>query len=148
MDNKMLKIFLFMVIIIIIILVWKNSELFTDNITNIEQIIKNSDLKNLRWDYLRDGSIIELNDMTGKLYKMAIQNKNLENIIKTKLIQIYGEIKLNTELKKFLLFNNLIGQNNLPIFINESDSVILQNEIKILLITMEKQNYNKIKNII
>jgi hypothetical protein len=148
MDNKMLKIFFFILVVLIFSLIWKNNEFFTDDKLIIEKIIKNSDIKKLKWNYLRDGSIIEINDITGKLYKMTNQNNNLEKIIKSKLVEIYGEIKINTELKNFLLFNNLINNENLPVFINESESVILQNEIKILLLTMEKSSYNKIKNLI
>lgn len=146
MDNNLFKIFLFISLILIITCIWKNPELFSNNNKNIEEIIKNSDIKKLRWNYSIEGKIVEINSLVGKIYKLASQNKKLENIIKSKLVDIYGEIKINPELKSFLLFNNLINQENLPIFINESESVILQNEIKILLITMEKSQYDKIKN--
>ena len=77
--------------------------------------------------------------MTHKIFNQTKNNQELLEKIKLRLIDIYGEIQSNEEMKKFLKFNNLINDEGLPIFINESPEVLLLNEIKILLITLPKE---------
>ena len=54
------------------------------------------------------------------------------------MIEIYGEIENNNELKMYLKFMNLINENAMPSFINECDEVLLNNKIKIILVTLPK----------
>jgi hypothetical protein len=83
--------------------------------------------------------IIKIYEMTHKIFNQTKNNQELLEKIKLRLIDIYGEIQSNEEMKKFLKFNNLINDEGLPIFINESPEVLLLNEIKILLITLPKE---------
>ena len=77
--------------------------------------------------------------------KKALINPELRQIIDAKDVEIYGEIKNNPNLKNYLLFNNLINAESMPIFINEADEVLLTNKIKIILITMKKSDLQLLK---
>ena len=97
----------------------------------------------IRYNYRYDN--IKIDEMTGKLLKQAKNDPEIKKKIKSKLIDVYGEIKNNQELRDYLKFNNLINDDNLPIFINESDDLELANEIKIYLITLPKKEFEKMK---
>jgi hypothetical protein len=115
---------------------YKYKEKFNDE-KKISQIILASSGNKFRYNYKYD--IIKIDEMTHKIFNQTKNNQELLEKIKLRLIDIYGEIQSNEEMKKFLKFNNLINDEGLPIFINESPEVLLLNEIKILLITLPKE---------
>ena len=80
-------------------------------------------------------SIIKMDESVGKIVKKALLDNDLKKKIKDKIFLIYNKIQANDELKTYLKFINLINEDGLPIFINESESVVLANEVKIILIT-------------
>jgi hypothetical protein len=97
---------------------------------------------------VRKYNILEVDNKTFKIWK-SIKNdekqiKNLNN----RLLEIYKEIKLNEDFKNNLLFLNLINKEGFPIFIKENKDVLLQNQIKIFLISIPYEEYNKIINLI
>ena len=57
------------------------------------------------------------------------------------MVLIYNKIQNNNELKTYLKFINLINENGMPIFINEAESVVLANEVKIILIVENNKSY-------
>ena len=145
--NDTIKITLGFVVIVIIILFtyyknYNNNNVESFNLVNLNKQIDIDINNNLRYNYKYN--IIQIDELTFKLFKIAKKDKQLLKIIKKKLIKIYGEIKKNGELKSFLKFNNLINNDGLPIFINEHSDNLLLNEIKILLITMPKKEFELI----
>jgi hypothetical protein len=95
---------------------------------------------------VRKYNILEVDNKTFKIWK-SIKNdekqiKNLNN----RLLEIYKEIKLNEDFKNNLLFLNLINKEGFPIFIKENKDVLLQNQIKIFLISIPYEEYKKIIN--
>ena len=95
---------------------------------------------------VRKYNILEVDNKTFKIWK-SIKNdekqiKNLNN----RLLEIYKEIKLNEDFKNSLLFLNLINKEGFPIFIKENKDVLLQNQIKIFLISIPYEEYKKIIN--
>jgi hypothetical protein len=95
---------------------------------------------------VRKYNILEVDNKTFKIWK-SIKNdekqiKNLNN----RLLEIYKEIKLNEDFKNNLLFLNLINKEGFPIFIKENKDVLLQNQIKIFLVSIPYEEYKKIIN--
>lgn len=128
-SNNLFRIFLFLLIIVSIYCLI-NKEKFSNN--KIQFSLETSN--NLKYDYKYD--IIKIDEQSNTIFKLAKDDEQLMNQIRLKLVEIYGEIKTNPKLKNFLKFNNLINEDGMPIFINESPDVLLFNEIKILLITL------------
>ena len=97
---------------------------------------------------VRKYNILEVDNKTFKIWR-SIRNdekqiKNLNN----RLLEIYKEIKLNEDFKNSLLFLNLINKEGFPIFIKENKDVLLQNQIKIFLVSIPYEEYQKIINLI
>ena len=86
-------------------------------------------------------SIIKIDEAVGQIVKKALVDNNLKKIIKEKMVLIYNKIQNNNELKTYLKFINLINENGMPIFINEAESVVLANEVKIILIVENNKSY-------
>ncbi len=118
------------------------TEKFTEQPITIEKAIGNIKSNNLRYGHKIN--IIRLEELCYQIAKKAIQDRKLFESIKASVIKIYGEIQQNNQLAEFLKFNNLINGEGLPIFINESPDVLLANEIKIILITMNQNDFEKI----
>lgn len=121
------------------------SENFTDT-TNIKITVDKA-IESVNPDKLRYGhsiNIIRLEELCSQIVKRAKKDKILFENIKQKVIKIYGEINNNKKLADYLKFNNLINNENLPVFINETDDVYLANEVKIILITMNKNDFENL----
>jgi hypothetical protein len=97
---------------------------------------------------VRKYNILEVDNKTFKIWK-SIKNdeKQIQNL-NNRLLEIYKEIKLNEDFKNNLLFLNLINKEGFPIFIKENKDVLLQNQIKIFLISIPYEEYKKIINLI
>jgi hypothetical protein len=126
-----------------------NSENFGEsndnpNNTNItvDKAIENVNPNKLRYGHYIN--TIRFEELCYQIVKKAKKDKNLFETIKQKAIKIYGEINENEKLAEYLKFNNLINNENLPVFINEAKDVYLANEIKIILITMNKNDFENI----
>lgn len=133
-NNKL--IILGLILGLIVLLIRNNLELF-GNIQTVEpeQIIKqlNSkdiirDITKLNYDHLK------IDNQAWAVTKIALKDKNLRNLIEKKSLWVYEKIGSNDELKTYLKFMNLIRDDGMPIFINESEEVLLNNKIKILLV--------------
>jgi len=105
------------------------------NLGNIIKKIESNEVINYKYNYSYNP--VSVDELTNMIMKKAREDINLMNKIKSKLVNIYGEIKENGELRNYLLFNNLINLENMPIFIDESAEVLLFNEIKILVLTLD-----------
>ena len=97
---------------------------------------------------VRKYNILEVDNKTFKIWK-SIKNdeKQIQNL-NNRLLEIYKEIKLNEDFKNNLLFLNLINKEGFPIFIKENKDVLLQNQIKIFLVSIPYEEYKKIINLI
>lgn len=118
------------------------SEKFTEKILTVEKAIDN-----VNHDKLRIGhtiNVIRFEELCYKIMLKAKKDKKLLESIKQKVIKIYGEINRNKNLANYLKFNNLINNSNLPVFINEVQDVVLLNEIKIIVLTMNKNDFENI----
>ena len=107
-------------------------EKFSEN--SIENKIRKINSNNLNYGHKYD--IIKINEITNKLVYLCKYNEQIKASIKTKLVDVYSQIKQNDELKNYLKLMNLINDSGMPSFINESDDLSLFNEIKILLVTL------------
>ena len=152
-KNNLFKIFLFGVIVILLIdkrhkfiflliLIFgfityneNNIERFSEN--TIENQINKIDTVKLNYGHKYD--IIKIDELSNKLVYLCKYYEQLNKTVKTKLVDIYKEIQQNNELKNYLKFINLIDNNGIPLFINESPDVSLFNQIKILLVTLPKK---------
>ena len=79
---------------------------------------------------------IRIEEDTQKLLTLTKQNSELKQKIENKYTEAQLLINNNCDIKKFLIFNNLIDINGEPIYKvnNMSNDVILYNKIKIILI--------------
>ena len=119
-----------------------STENFTENKLTVDKAIDNINPDKLRIGHSID--IIRFEELSYKIMLKAKKDKKLLELIKQKIINIYGEIKRNKKLANYLKFNNLINDSNLPVFINEVPDVILLNEIKIIVLTMNKNDFENI----
>jgi hypothetical protein len=143
-QNQLLKIFLIITLVLIIIfLIIYNYDLesFTDiNKEPIDKVLNSINIKKL--NYSKSFSQNIFNDKAYQLTKKALKDNELKKIIESKMIEIYGEIINNESLKQYLKFINLINEEGKPIFMNESEEVLLLNKVKILLIVMNNNINN------
>ncbi len=121
--------------IVLLAICYRNKEKFV-NENKLSEIILKSSSDNFRYNYKYD--VVKMDEMTYQVFKETKNNPQLLEKIKSRLVEIYGELQSNEDMKKFLKFNNLVNDEGLPIFINESPQVLLLNEIKILLVTLPK----------
>lgn len=133
------KVAIFLLILIGLFYLSCSSEEFTESELTIDKMIENIDTEKLRFGHYID--IIKFEELSYKILNKAKKNKKLLEIINQKAINIYGEIKKNKNLANYLKFNNLINSSNLPVFINEAPDMYLLNEIKIILLTMDKNDF-------
>jgi hypothetical protein len=136
---------LFLVIIgllSLIIIKYYCAETFANNDSNLYNIIQ----KQISEPYYYDRLLVD--ELSFKLYKKAINDNKLKNIIKTRVFSILSNLKDNEKLRNYLLFNNLINEDNMLIFINEYQENVLLNEIKIILVLMNKNDLEQIKKLL
>ena len=138
-TSKILVYIIFIILILYIFLQDKNESFIYPSI--------NLDIKVNKYK-VRKYNILEVDNKTFKIWR-SIKNdekqiKNLNN----RLLEIYKEIKLNEDFKNSLLFLNLINKEGFPIFIKENKDVLLQNQIKIFLVSIPYEEYKKIINLI
>jgi hypothetical protein len=120
-----------------------NANANTNNINiTVDKAIENVNPDKLKYGHNID--IIRFNELCYQIVKKAKKDRNLFTTIKQKAIKIYGEINKNEKLAEYLKFNNLINNENLPVFITEAEDVYLANEVKIILITMNKNDFENI----
>jgi hypothetical protein len=141
-KSILVSILLFFIIIYIYIDTQKIHECMSITNNELYELITEIHNDNLRYNY--NYNIIRVGKLTEYITKLALKDLKLKKIIKLKNIEIYGEVLCNIELKNYLLFNNLIHEDGIPLFINESESVILSNQIKILLIVMPQSLFDSI----
>ena len=157
-SNNLFKIFLLIslfliykthkkmgLILTVCIVLWyfsSTSEKFTEKILTVEKAIDNVNHEKLRIGHTIN--VIRFEELCYKIMLKAKKDKKLLESIKQKVIKIYGEINRNKNLANYLKFNNLINDSNLPIFINEVQDVVLLNEIKIIVLTMNKNDFENI----
>jgi hypothetical protein len=118
------------------------SEKFTETNMTVDKVIENINPDKLKYGHTVN--VIRLEELCSQIVKKAKTDRKLFETIKQKVIKIYGEINNNSKLANYLKFNNLINNENLPIFINESPDVYLSNEVKIILLTMDKNDFENI----
>ena len=157
-SNNLFKIFLLIslfliykthkkmgLILTVCVVLWyfsSTSEKFTEKILTVEKAIDNVNHEKLRiGDTI---NVIRFEELCYKIMLKAKKDKKLLESIKQKVIKIYGEINRNKNLANYLKFNNLINNSNLPVFINEVQDVVLLNEIKIIVLTMNKNDFENI----
>ena len=138
-NTKYLIYIIFIILILYIFLQDKNESFIYPSI--------NLDIKVNKYK-VRKYNILEVDNKTFKIWR-SIKNdekqiKNLNN----RLLEIYKEIKLNEDFKNSLLFLNLINKEGFPIFIKENKDILLQNQIKIFLVSIPYEEYKKIINLI
>jgi hypothetical protein len=139
-ENQLFKIFLLIISLVLVILLFQNCnlELFTSTTKkSINEIFNDLNVKKLTYSKLLPKNI---NSKVGLITKQALQDKKLRKIIEMKIIELYGEIIKNDELKQYLKFMNLINEEGKPIFLYESEEVLLANKIKILLLFVKMDN--------
>jgi hypothetical protein len=139
-TNK--KIALILTVFIVLYCFSSSTEKFTDKILTVEKAIDNVNHEKLRIGHTIN--VIRFEELCYKIMLKAKKDKKLLESIKQKVIKIYGEINRNKNLANYLKFNNLINDSNLPIFINEVQDVVLLNEIKIIVLTMNKNDFENI----
>lgn len=130
--------FIFLLTLIIVFLTYNdqnNMENFSEN--SIENKISKIDTIKLNYGHRYD--IIKIDEITNKLVYLCKYYEQINKAVKTKLVDIFKEIKQNDELKNYLKFINLVDNNGVPLFINESPDVSLFNQIKILLVTLPEK---------
>jgi hypothetical protein len=154
-KNNLFKIFLFGVIIMLLIdtrhkfifllffiigfIVYKeqnNLEKFSESLIEKKN---NNKTEPIKLNYGHKYDIIKIDEITNKLVYLCKYYEQINKTVKTKLVDIYKEIRQNDELKKYLKFINLVDNNGDPLFINESPDVSLFNQIKILLVTLPQK---------
>ena len=136
------KIALILTVFIVLYCFSSSTEKFTEKMLTVEKAIDNVNPEQLRIGPTID--IIRFEELCHKIMLKAKKDIKLLESIKQKVIKIYGEIKRNKKLANYLKFNNLINDSNLPVFINEIPDVILLNEIQILVLTMNKNDFENI----
>ena len=97
---------------------------------------------------VRKYNILEVDNKTFKIWKSIKNDETQIQNLNNRLLEIYKEIKLNEDFKNNLLFLNLINKEGFPIFIKENKDVLLQNQIKIFLVSIPYEEYKKIINLI
>ena len=107
----------------------------------------NLDIKINKYKF-RKYNILEVDNKTFKIWKNIRNNEKQIQNLNNRLLEIYKEIKLNKDFKNSLLFHNLINKEGFPIFIKEHNDIILQNQIKIFLVSIHYEEYIKIINYI
>jgi hypothetical protein len=95
---------------------------------------------------VRKYNILEVDNKTFKIWKSIKNDETQIQNLNNRLLEIYKEIKLNEDFKNNLLFLNLINKEGFPIFIKENKDVLLQNQIKIFLVSIPYEEYKKIIN--
>jgi hypothetical protein len=136
-TSKILVYIIFIILILYIFLQDKN-ELFIYPSINLD--IKINKYK------VRKYNILEVDNKTFKIWKSIRNNKKQIQNLDNRLLEIYREIKINDDFKNSLLFLNLINKEGFPIFIKENKDILLQNQIKIFLVSIPYEEYNKIIN--
>jgi len=91
--------------------------------------------------------ILTTDILSRKILSLSKNNIKLSNSINQFLINIYGKIKENKNLKKYLLSLNLINMNGLPIHINNTQENLMLNQIKIMLVLLSKEDTEKINKL-
>lgn len=152
-KNNLFKIFLFGLVVMsfvnkrficiyllffVIVFIINNSNINVENFSEqtIERKIRNIDTVKLNYGHKYD--IIKIDELANKLLTLCKYYEQINKAVHRKLVDIYDEIRNNDELKNYLKFNNLVDDNGVPVFINESPDVNLFNQIKILLVTLPK----------
>lgn len=110
----------------------------------IKSLCKKSKKKN---NDIRKYNPVEIDELTHKIYQKIKDNPKEVNKINDDLKQLLEKIKNDKDLRFKLQFLNLLDSSGNPIFINETFEVLLQNKIKILLITSSDKTYEKFLNI-
>jgi hypothetical protein len=114
-----------------------STEKFTETILTVDKAPE-------KLRYGHNINIIKFEELCYKIVNKAKKDRKLLETIKQKTIKIYGEINRNKKLADYLKFNNLINSQNLPVFINEASDVYLLNEVKIIVLTMNKNDFENI----
>lgn len=135
----------FAFLISLFLLLINNYESFTNTTIDLNKMFEILDVKKL--NYTRQIMPNQIEIISHKITKKALKENKLRQIIDQKIIEIYGEITNNNNLMEYLRFNNLVNKDGLPIFINESDEVLLKNQIKIILFLIPNNELDKIKDI-
>ena len=91
--------------------------------------------------------ILMTDTLSKKILAISNNNQKLSNSINQILIKIYGKIKENNNLKKYLLSLNLINNNGLPIHIDNTMQNLMLNQIKIMMVVVSKEDTDKINQI-
>jgi hypothetical protein len=143
MELNLNNILLLLLVVVIFLLRLKTKDTFTNSktldILDLDKSVEAFGSFDILPNY--NYSIIKIDEAVGQIVKKALIDNNLKKIIKEKMVLIYNKIQNNNELKTYLKFINLINENGTPIFINEAESVVLANEVKIILIVENNKSY-------
>lgn len=114
--------------ILLTIIVYYNNIVFIidENILNINN--NNKSQEKFKYDK------IQVDDASKNMLSFAKNNEDYKKMIQMKMVDVYGLINSNKEIKNFLIFNNLIDNNGMPLYSHVNEESKLLNEIKILLV--------------
>lgn len=121
----------------------RSKENFTNDEKNLVDIIKNINLKNLRYNYYHD---ILTTDILAHKILDNIGSLNVSKTINEVFFEVYKQIRTNQQLLDFIKFNNLIDENGDLIFQLENPEIVMLNQLKILMLVISSDDLNKIKN--
>ena len=125
--NYLFKIFLIIFILFIIKCLFNKWNESFINIDKVNMLINNDDM--YTYNYTKINEVI-INELAYKIEQECKKNKVLRDKINTKIMKIYEDSKINTELKDYLKFANLMNDDN-NFFFND-----LFSNIKVILILM------------
>lgn len=123
--------------IIVFIIIFHNTKienLDNEQTTETIKILNSVNILNLNFE--RFPNHLDIDEHSHKITKLALKDDTLRKMIDEKILQIYGIIITNDKLKMYLKMLNLIDESGLPIFLNEADEILLNNKIKIILVTL------------
>jgi hypothetical protein len=135
MINNLFKIFILIVLFIVCgyhLTNTNKTEIFANVVPTVKVITNASNNK--------------IDELARKIVKESKTNPQIKSVINNKFVRWYQHILTDSELKFYLKFNNLIDDNGMLLFVNESDDVVLENQIKIILLTVRGDNLNKLFN--
>lgn len=126
--------FLSIVLFVIIFHLTKIENLDDEQTNETTKLLNSVDVLQLNFE--RFPNHLEIDERAHKITQLALKDDMIRKTIDEKIIQIYGIITTNEKLKMYLKMLNLIDESGRPIFLDETDEVLLNNKVKIILATL------------
>lgn len=126
-------VFLFFIFLMLTHIANKNPtcEKFSPILKNSENIIPTK-YQPVKYSHKYD--IIKINETAYDILEKCKLDSEFTKTLNKSMVEIYKEIKNNSDLKNYLVMMNLISDDGFPLFINKGKEMLLFNEIKIQLI--------------